>query len=47
MAITNVSGSLADNVGSYLFEHIFNSALYPVILVAAASPRSTSCSFRC
>jgi len=36
MAIANLSGSLADNVGSFLFEHVFNNELYPLILVAAA-----------
>src|SRR5262249_37160819 len=36
IAITNLSGLLADNVGSYLFEHVFNNQIYPLILVAAA-----------
>ena len=36
MSVTNVSGSLADNVGSFLFEHVFRNELYPLILVAAA-----------
>jgi MFS family permease len=36
MSVTNISGSLADNVGSFLFEHVFGNELYPLILVAAA-----------
>jgi len=36
IAITNLSGLLADNVGAYLFEHSFKNELYPLILVAAA-----------
>jgi MFS family permease len=35
MGVVNLSGSLADNVGSFLFEHVFHSELYPLILVAA------------
>ena len=36
MTVTDVSGSLADNVGSFLFEHVFHNEIYPLILVAAA-----------
>ena len=36
MSVTNISGSLADNVGSYLYEHVFESRLYPLVLVSAA-----------
>ena len=36
MTVTDVSGSLADNVGSFLFEHVFNNEIYPLVLVAAA-----------
>jgi MFS family permease len=35
MGVVNLSGPLADNVGSFLFERIFHSELYPLILVAA------------
>ena len=36
MTVTDVSGSLADNVGSFLFEQVFNNEIYPLVLVAAA-----------
>ena len=36
MAVTNVGTALADNVGSYLYEHVFAGEIYPLILVAAA-----------
>lgn len=36
MAITNLSSSLADNVGSLLYEHVFDNNLTPLILVSAA-----------
>jgi MFS family permease len=36
LAVTNIAAAAADNVGSYLYEHVFNSALSPLILVAAA-----------
>jgi MFS family permease len=36
VAVTNIGSSLADNVGSYLYEHVFHDGLYPLILVAAA-----------
>jgi hypothetical protein len=36
VSITNLAGSLADNVGSFLYERIFHDGLYPLILVAAA-----------
>lgn len=36
IAITNISGAAADNVGSYLYEHFFGSEIAPLIVVAAA-----------
>jgi predicted MFS family arabinose efflux permease len=36
VSVTNIASSLADNVGSYLYEHVFHDGLYPLILVAAA-----------
>jgi len=36
MSITNFSGALSDNIGSYLYEHMFNRRLDPLILVSAA-----------
>jgi MFS family permease len=36
MSITNFSGALSDNIGSLLYEHLFNRHLYPLILVSAA-----------
>jgi len=35
MSITDVSASLADNVGSFLFEHVFHNEIAPLVLVAA------------
>ncbi len=35
MSITDISASLADNVGSFLFEHVFHSEITPLVLVAA------------
>jgi MFS family permease len=35
MAVTNIAGATADNVGSYLYEHVFRGQVYPLILVAA------------
>lgn len=35
IAVTNIAAAVADNVGSFLYEHAFNSELYPLILVAA------------
>ena len=37
MSITNFSGVLSDNIGSFLYEHLFNRNLDPLILVSAAS----------
>ena len=37
MSITNFSGALSDNIGSFLYEHLFNRNLDPLILVSAAS----------
>src|SRR5439155_13442117 len=36
MSITNFSAALTDNIGSFLYEHLFNRQLYPLILVSAA-----------
>jgi MFS family permease len=36
MSITNFSGALSDNIGSFLYEHLFNRQLDPLILVSAA-----------
>jgi MFS family permease len=35
MSITNFSGALSDNIGSFLYEHLFNRQLDPLILVSA------------
>jgi MFS family permease len=35
MSVTNIAGSLADNVGSYLYERVFDGRLYPLIAVSA------------
>ncbi len=36
MSITNLSGALSDNIGSFLYEHLFQRQLNPLILVSAA-----------
>jgi MFS family permease len=36
MSITNFSGALSDNIGSFLYEHLFDRHLDPLILVSAA-----------
>src|SRR5262249_48981375 len=36
MSITNLAGTLADFIGSYLYEHTFGSNLAPLIVVSAA-----------
>jgi MFS family permease len=36
MSITNFSGTLSDNIGSFLYEHLFDRHLDPLILVSAA-----------
>jgi MFS family permease len=35
MSITNFSTSLADNVGSFLYEYVFHSSLTPLVIVSA------------
>src|SRR5215469_1873059 len=35
MSITNLSGAVSDNIGSFLYEHLFNRHLNPLILVSA------------
>ena len=36
MSITNFSAALSDNIGSFLYQHLFNRHLYPLIVVSAA-----------
>jgi predicted MFS family arabinose efflux permease len=36
MSIINLSTTLADNVGSFLYTHTFRSSLTPLILISAA-----------
>jgi MFS family permease len=36
MSVTNLSTAVADNVGAFLYEHIFQSRLTPLILVSSA-----------
>ena len=36
MSVTNFSGALSDNIGSYLYEQAFHRHLDPLILVSAA-----------
>jgi predicted MFS family arabinose efflux permease len=36
MSVTNLSGATADNIGSYLYEHVFKYEIAPLIVVAAA-----------
>ena len=35
LAVTNIAGAAADNVGSFIYEHVFPNELYPLILAAA------------
>ena len=35
MSITNLSAAVSDNIGSFLYEHLFNRDLNPLILVSA------------
>jgi MFS family permease len=36
LSVTNLAASLGDNIGSFLFEHVFAGHLAPLILVSAA-----------
>ncbi len=36
MSITNFSGALSDNIGSFLYEHLFDRRVDPLIIVSAA-----------
>jgi MFS family permease len=36
LSLTNLAASLSDNVGSFLFEHVFSNHLAPLILASAA-----------
>jgi MFS family permease len=37
MSVLNLSTALSDNIGSYLYEHVFHNRLAPLIIVSAAS----------
>lgn len=37
MSVTNIAGSLADNLGSFLYERVFSNQLYPLVLVSAGA----------
>jgi predicted MFS family arabinose efflux permease len=37
MSLLNLSSALANNFGSYLYEHVFHNRLAPLIIVSAAS----------
>jgi MFS family permease len=36
MSIINLATTLADNVGSFLYTHLFNKSLPPLVLISAA-----------
>ena len=36
MSITNLAAALSDNIGSFLYEHLFDRRLDPLIIVSAA-----------
>jgi hypothetical protein len=36
MSIINLSTALADNLGSYLFTHVFHGKLAPLVILSAA-----------
>jgi MFS family permease len=36
MSIINLASSLADNVGSFLYTHVFNNKLAPLVIISAA-----------
>jgi predicted MFS family arabinose efflux permease len=36
MSIINLASSLADNVGSFLYTHVFNNTLSPLVIISAA-----------
>jgi hypothetical protein len=36
MSIINLATSLADNVGSFLYTHLFDQNLTPLVLISAA-----------
>jgi hypothetical protein len=36
MSVTNLTNSLSDISGSYLYEHLFDKRLMPLILVSSA-----------
>ena len=36
VAVTNISGAIADNTGSWLYEHVFENEIAPLLAVAAA-----------
>jgi predicted MFS family arabinose efflux permease len=37
MSITNLSAALSDNLGSFLYEHVFSNRLAPLVVVSAAA----------
>lgn len=37
MSVTNIAGSAADNVGSFLYERVFDERLAPLVIVSAAA----------
>ena len=36
MSIINLATALADNLGSYLFTHVFNGKLAPLVILSSA-----------
>jgi hypothetical protein len=36
MSIINLANTLADNVGSFLYTHVFHRSLPPLVLISAA-----------
>ena len=37
LSLSNLGAALGDNLGSFLFEHLFSNRLAPLILVSAAA----------
>ncbi len=40
MSLLNLSSALSDNIGSFLYEHLFDHRLDPLILVSAGATAS-------
>jgi hypothetical protein len=36
MSVSNLASSLADNIGSFLYTHMFDHSLSPLVLISAA-----------